>query len=111
MNAAREELIEYITQHLQRCDFGRYSHNTCTYFECARGSDKNPEEMKIKLIEFNKQYILEEIDDKEVQFLMQLKDRIEFRQIKLMDEESMVAFGAVGFAYSMNGTIIIMNPR
>lgn len=111
IDAQREELVQYVTNHLQECDFERLSHNTCMYFQLPQGSDKNPKEMKKKLLEFNKEYIREEIHEKQIPFLMQLKDHIDLGEIKLMDEEAMIAFRATGFAYSMDGSIVIMNPR
>lgn len=110
MSDIRKDVEEFICKHLERCNFERLKHNTCKYFGLSKAETKTSAEHKEELIELNKEQC-SLMPMEEIVFLAKLKDYIERSRIQLMDEDSMVAFEASGFAYDMDGDIVIMNPR
>ena len=54
---------------------------------------------------------INELSDKDIEWLNELCNRIGNKKIKLMDEESCVAFDAFKIYFDKNKKICIVNPR
>lgn len=105
----KKVIYEFVKQNFDDYDFERFIFKNYSQQNILDGY-LPPHKNINEFIEYNKN-VINKLENKEVYFLMQLIDRINYKSICNMDKEHMTSFRTSGFYWDKDGKLVIFNER